>query len=54
LKANGDPEPILIAGGGGGLGLNPSMDDGLQHGRGSFPASRLPPSPSNDSERMGN
>ncbi|KAL6257987.1 hypothetical protein P5V15_011582 [Pogonomyrmex californicus] len=36
MKANGELEPILIAGGGGGLGLNPSMDDGLQHGRGPF------------------
>jgi len=54
LKANGDPEPILIAGGGGGLGLNPTMDDGLQHGRGPFPMGRLSSSPSNFSERMGN
>ncbi|XP_024885516.1 leukocyte tyrosine kinase receptor [Temnothorax curvispinosus] len=53
FKANGELEPILIAGGGGGLGLNPSMDDGLQHGRGSFPAGRLSSSPSNVSERMG-
>ncbi|XP_011878033.1 PREDICTED: ALK tyrosine kinase receptor [Vollenhovia emeryi] len=53
MKANGEPEPILIAGGGGGLGLKPSNDDGVQHGRGSFSASRLSPSPSNVSERMG-
>ncbi|XP_012522088.2 ALK tyrosine kinase receptor [Monomorium pharaonis] len=53
LKANGDLEPILIAGGGGGLGLNPSMDNGLQHGRGPFPAGRSVPSPSNVPERMG-
>jgi len=53
LKANGDPEPILIAGGGGGLGLNPSLDNGLQHGRGPFPAGRPLPS-FNDSAHMGN
>jgi len=53
LKANGDPEPILIAGGGGGLGLNPSLNNGLQHGRGPFPVGSPPPS-FNVSTHMGN
>ncbi|XP_018396574.1 PREDICTED: ALK tyrosine kinase receptor [Cyphomyrmex costatus] len=53
LKANGDLEPILIAGGGGGLGLNPSMDNGLQHGRGSFPVGRFSSFPSNFTDRRG-
>ncbi|KMQ91292.1 alk tyrosine kinase receptor-like protein [Lasius niger] len=43
LRANGEPEPILIAGGGGGLGQSHFTDDnGLQHGRGPIPAGRLP------------
>ncbi|KAL6421509.1 hypothetical protein ACFW04_014280 [Cataglyphis niger] len=53
LKANGEPEPILIAGGGGGLGLNPFTEDGLQHGRGPVSADRLPSPPSVTSKDIG-
>lgn len=31
LKKNGDQHPILIAGGGGGLGLGPFISNGHQH-----------------------
>lgn len=45
LKSNGELEPIMIAGGGGGLGSGQFKDDGLQHGRGPIPGGRfLPPS----------
>ncbi|XP_025157747.1 ALK tyrosine kinase receptor [Harpegnathos saltator] len=44
LKANGELEPIMIAGGGGGLGSGQFKDDGLQHGRGPVPGGRLLPS----------
>lgn len=44
LKANGELEPILIAGGGGGLGSGQFKDDGLQHGRGPVPGGRFLPS----------
>ncbi|XP_011256082.1 ALK tyrosine kinase receptor isoform X1 [Camponotus floridanus] len=56
LEANGEPKPILIASGGGGLGLGLSTDnntDGLQHGRGPFPANKLPSSPSVASKGIG-
>ncbi|XP_029176509.1 ALK tyrosine kinase receptor-like isoform X2 [Nylanderia fulva] len=48
LRANGKPEPILIAGGGGGLGRGQVIDDGLQHGRGPILTSRLSPSVAKD------
>jgi len=35
-------EPILIAGGGGGLGYGHITDDGLQHGRGPVPLGKHP------------
>ncbi|XP_070151129.1 ALK tyrosine kinase receptor isoform X2 [Polyergus mexicanus] len=53
LRANGELEPILIAGGGGGLGLNPLTKDGLQHGRGPVPADKLPSPPSVTSKDLG-
>jgi len=53
LKA-GELVPILIAGGGGGLGFGHFTDDGLQHGRGSIPAGRPLPLPSEVSNGTGN
>ncbi|XP_076750221.1 anaplastic lymphoma kinase isoform X1 [Xylocopa sonorina] len=34
LNENGDQYPILVAGGGGGIGFGQFVDNGLQHGRG--------------------
>ncbi|XP_076176518.1 anaplastic lymphoma kinase isoform X2 [Ptiloglossa arizonensis] len=42
LKSNGDQYPILIAAGGGGIGLGQFVDNGLQHGRGPAPIGRQP------------
>lgn len=42
LKNNGEQHPILIAGGGGGLGLGQFIDNGHQHGRGPAPPGRQP------------
>lgn len=44
LKSNGEQHPILIAGGGGGLGLGQFIDNGHQHGRGPAPPGRQPTS----------
>ncbi|XP_014489492.1 PREDICTED: ALK tyrosine kinase receptor isoform X2 [Dinoponera quadriceps] len=44
LKSNGELEPIMIAGGGGGLGSGQFKDDGLQHGRGPVPEGSFLPS----------
>lgn len=46
--------PILIAGGGGGLGLGHFTDDGLQHGRGPLPLDRSLPLPSEVLNGTGN
>ncbi|XP_067210065.1 ALK tyrosine kinase receptor isoform X2 [Linepithema humile] len=53
LKANGELVPILIAAGGGGLGLGHFADNGLQHGRGPIPAGRLLPPSSEVSNSTG-
>ncbi|XP_031836034.1 anaplastic lymphoma kinase isoform X3 [Nomia melanderi] len=46
LKSNGIQHPILIAAGGGGLGLGQVSDNSLQHGRGPVPFGKQPlPSP---------
>ncbi|XP_015429458.1 PREDICTED: ALK tyrosine kinase receptor [Dufourea novaeangliae] len=46
LKTSGEQYPILIAGGGGGIGLGQFVDNGLQHGRGPAPFGKQPiPSP---------
>ncbi|KAK1117952.1 hypothetical protein K0M31_015619 [Melipona bicolor] len=44
VRDNGEQYPILIAGGGGGLGLGQFVDNGHQHGRGAAPLGRQPTS----------
>ncbi|XP_053974206.1 ALK tyrosine kinase receptor isoform X2 [Hylaeus volcanicus] len=44
LKRNGNQHPILIASGGGGIGLGQFVDSGLQHGRGPASFGRQPSS----------
>lgn len=54
VKSNGDQYPILIAGGGGGLGLGQFVDNGHQHGRGAAPPGRQPTSGTILSAEKGN
>lgn len=42
LKQNGEQQPLLIAGGGGGLGPTKFRDDGVQHAKGLTPHGRNP------------
>ncbi|XP_033212809.1 ALK tyrosine kinase receptor [Belonocnema kinseyi] len=42
LKPNGEHLPLMIAAGGGGLGLGQFVDDGVQHGKGPPPPGRNP------------
>ena len=42
VKANGEQVPLLIAGGGGGLGPTQFRDDGVQHGKGQIPRGKKP------------
>lgn len=44
LKNNQEQHPVLIAAGGGGIGLGQFIDNGLQHGRGPAPPGRQPTS----------
>ncbi|XP_051176144.1 leukocyte tyrosine kinase receptor-like [Leptopilina boulardi] len=42
LKSNGEHQPLMIAAGGGGLGLGQFADDGVQHGKGLPPPGSRP------------
>lgn len=53
LKGNGEQHPILIAAGGGGLGLGQFVDTGHQHGRGPAPSGKLSTSSTVSSSEAG-
>ena len=44
LKPNGEHQPIIIAAGGGGLGIGQFVNDGVQHGKGPPPPGKNPTS----------
>lgn len=53
LKSNGEQQPLVVAAGGGGLGLGQFVDSGVQHGRGIAPFTKPPISNALFSTRAG-